>query len=55
VVENENKMREKPAIIRYRRYKYDQDPVNYCREQVMLFFPWRNEELELENVDIQKK
>lgn len=34
-------------IIRHVRYNKDQDPENYFREQLMLFYPWRNEELEL--------
>ena len=39
--------REFAKIIRYRRYGEKQDPYNFCREQVMLFHPWRNESLEV--------
>lgn len=31
--------RQKSAIIRYRRYKLVQDPVNFFRENVLLFLP----------------
>ncbi|XP_044742323.1 uncharacterized protein LOC123304800, partial [Chrysoperla carnea] len=44
------KKRQKPAIIRYRRYNMGTDPDNYFREQVMLYLPWRNE-----NTDILSK
>ena len=37
------------SAIRFRRYKLVQHPQNYYREQVLLFLPWRNEELEVEN------
>ena len=38
------KKRTKGKIIRYRNLKLHQDPENYCREQLMLFLPWSNEE-----------
>ena len=34
-------------VIRYRRYGEKRDPINFYREQVLLFHPWRNEELEV--------
>jgi hypothetical protein len=34
-------------IIRFRHYGAKEDPVNFYREQLMLFVPWRNEEAEL--------
>src|SRR5699024_8627021 len=35
--------RQFPRIIRYRRYNEHQDPANFYREQLMLFYPWRDE------------
>lgn len=43
--------RQQSAIIRYRIYKLHQDPINYYREQILLFLPWRNEKTEVENID----
>ena len=40
-------LRTKPKIIRYVRYNKTTDRENYFREQLMLFFPWRNEESDL--------
>lgn len=34
-------------ILRYVRFNREQDPENYFREQLMLFFPWRNEDHDL--------
>ena len=42
-------LRTKPKIIRYVKYSQKVDPENYFREQLMLFFPWRNEEVDLLN------
>ena len=42
-------LRTKPNIIRYIKYSQKVDPENYFREQLMLFFPWRNEEVDLLN------
>ena len=41
--------RQRASVIRFRRYKLVQDPHNYYREQILLFLPWKNEELEVEN------
>lgn len=41
------KQRKTQKIIRYVRFNREQDPENYFREQLMLFFPWRNEEHDL--------
>jgi len=30
-------------ILRFRNFKRASDPLNYFREQLMLFAPWRNE------------
>ena len=43
------KKRKNGKIIRYRRYKVEDDPDNYYREQLLLFKPWRNEEKEIED------
>lgn len=48
------KRRERARILRYRRYKLIQDEFNYYREQILLFSPWRNEEVEVENADVLK-
>jgi hypothetical protein len=39
---------QKPKIIRYCRFSKHQDPDNYYRELVMLFYPWRVEHTEVE-------
>ncbi|XP_055600404.1 uncharacterized protein LOC129749455 [Uranotaenia lowii] len=50
--ENPNHKRRKIArILRYNRYKIEQDPDNYYREQLLLFYPWRNEINEIETVN----
>ena len=38
------KKRTKRKIIRYRNFRLHQNPENYCREQLMPFLPWSNEE-----------
>ncbi|KAJ8676999.1 hypothetical protein QAD02_012786 [Eretmocerus hayati] len=45
--------RKKPKILRYRRYRLHEDPVNYYREQVLLFFPWRKEFEDIESKDCE--
>ncbi|XP_070561973.1 uncharacterized protein [Ptychodera flava] len=37
------KSRQNPRVIRYVRYSEKVDRENYCREQLLLFLPWRNE------------
>lgn len=34
---------------RYVRYSYQRDPTNFFREQCLLFLPWRNEQIDIEN------
>ena len=46
---------EKPLILRYRRYGEQLDPLNFYREQLMLFVPWRDEEEELLNENCEDK
>ncbi|KAJ8678082.1 hypothetical protein QAD02_013869 [Eretmocerus hayati] len=50
----EDQKRTKPKILRYRGYRLAKDRVNYYREQVLLFLPWRNEfeETESKNCEI---
>ena len=43
-----------PRIIRYRRYTKSQDYHNYCREQIMLYVPWRDEEAEVINASVEE-
>ena len=40
-------LRAKPKILRYVNYNKKVDSENYYREQLMLFYPWRNEERDL--------
>ena len=42
-------LRAKPKILRYVNYNKKADSENYHREQLMLFYPWRNEESDLLN------
>ena len=41
-------------IIRFRHYGKELDPDNYYREQLMLFYPWRNEEEELLSINARQ-
>ena len=34
-------------VIRYRRYNKDQDIHNFCREKLMLYIPWRDEDRDI--------
>ena len=36
-----------PKVIRFVNYKYKLDPENYCRERLLLYTPWRHEEIDL--------
>ena len=47
--------REKPLILRYRRYGEQSDSLNFFREQLMLFYPWRDEETELLAVNCEAR
>jgi PIF1-like helicase/Helitron helicase-like domain at N-terminus/Herpesvirus tegument protein, N-terminal conserved region len=42
-------------IIRYRRYCVETDPDNYYREQLMLFHPWRDEDVDLFGINFEDK
>lgn len=43
--------RKQPKIIRFCRFNLAKDPHNFFRERLMLFKPWRNESVELEEID----
>lgn len=40
-------------VIRYRNYSKNSDPENFYRENIMLFFPWRNETLDILDKDVE--
>jgi hypothetical protein len=42
-------------VIQYCHHEELQDPVNYQRENVMLFIPWRDEKKELIHISISDK
>lgn len=46
--------RRNSRVIRYRNYYYEEDPENYIREHLMLFLPWRNEEANILQQDMEK-
>ncbi len=39
------KKRKNPRVIRFVNYNRTHDPENYCREKLLLYMPWRKEEL----------
>jgi len=41
------KQRKNPCVIRYVRFNKKTDLENFCRERLMLFFPWKNETKDL--------
>ena len=41
------KLRKKCKIIRFVNYKFKIDPENYCREKLLLYIPWINNELNI--------
>ena len=45
------RLRRKAKVIRFRRYSIIQDEVNFYREQLMLFAPWRTETCDTDNID----
>lgn len=47
--------RKHPKVVRFRSYGLRSDPINFWREQLMLFLPWRDEEAELLNVNSIEK
>ena len=46
--------RSRSKVIRYCRYDVRKDPENFFRELVMLFKPWRNEKIDVENCDCEE-
>ena len=49
------KKRRIQKVLRHRRYKFEQDPMNFMRENLMLYVPWRSEASECVNIDIKSK
>ena len=47
------RIRPKPKVIRFRRFNIIQDEVNFYREQLMLYLPWRNEYIDSDNFDFR--
>jgi len=47
--------RTKSRVIRYNGYGYETNPGEYFREMLMLFYPWRNESIDLLEVDVERK
>ncbi|KAK3909205.1 UPF0294 protein VP2298 [Frankliniella fusca] len=45
--------RTKPLVIRFRNYHYETEPDEYLREHLMLYHPWRNEEEDILNQDLE--
>ncbi|KAG5666197.1 hypothetical protein PVAND_017659 [Polypedilum vanderplanki] len=43
--------RKSPKVIRYCRFNIEQDEENFLREMCLLFLPWRDEKLEIEEAD----
>ena len=41
------KLRKHRKVIRFVNYKYKIDPENYCREKLLLYIPWHNNELQI--------
>ena len=47
------RLRRKAKVIRFRRYCLVQDEVNFYREQLMLFAPWRTDTSDTDNIDFK--
>ena len=41
------KLRKHRKVIRFVNYKYKVDPENYCREKLLLYIPWQQNELKI--------
>ena len=39
--------RKREVVIRFRMYNKDKEPSNYYRAKLMLYYPWRNENMDL--------
>ena len=39
--------RSREAVIRFTRFNKDKEPSNYYRARLMLYYPWRNEDVDL--------
>lgn len=51
--DNEIKERKQQKIIRFPRYKLQEDRYNYFRKHVLLFLPWKNETDDVETQDCE--
>lgn len=49
------KRRRHAKVIRFRNFNASQNRIDYIREQLMLYVPWRNEEVELININHEEK
>ena len=47
------RLRRKAKIIRFRWYSMIQDEVNFYREQLMLFVPWRTDSSDTDNINLK--
>ena len=47
------RLRRKAKVIRFRRYSIIQDEVNFYREQLMLFVPWKTDSSDTDNIDFK--
>ena len=47
------RLRRKAKVIRFRRYSIIQDEVNFYREQLMLFVPWRIDSSDTDNINFK--
>ena len=52
--EIEETQRQRTKILRYRRYRLEDEPPNFYREHILLFFPWRNECEDIENQNCEE-
>ena len=52
--EIEETQRQRTKILRYRRYRLEDEPLNFYREHILLFFPWRNECDDVENQNCEE-
>ncbi|KAG5674792.1 hypothetical protein PVAND_004740 [Polypedilum vanderplanki] len=48
-------LRRRPKILRFVRFNRHEDEINYFREMCLLFYPWRNEDDEIEGQDCKLK
>ena len=49
------KRRGKQKILRHRRYNVAKEPIEFMRENLMLYVPWMDELNEIVNIDVQRE